>query len=340
MAELPQRPVYLGELSPRDARFDVRRTETDKFKALYEDTLYQRFAERMQHCSPRLDFAFHLEDNGVLAPKLQAAHFCRVRLCPMCQWRRSVMWQAKALKVIPKVVEAYPKSRFIFLTLTVKNCELTELRETLAWMHKAWVKLSKRKEFASVQGWLRSVEVTRGKDDTAHPHYHALVMVPDGYFKRGYVSQKKWTEAWQSCLGIDYTPIVDVRSVRPGKREKGGEGGVVMLAAICETLKYSVKPSECLEKKPGQRMTNQDWLVELTSQLVKTRAIATGGVLKDYLKALEEEPSDLIHADDSGLTDVDESSPRIGFGWRENLNRYVLTEEPIAIGARAKRRCS
>jgi len=165
------------------------------------------------------------------------------------------------------------------------------------------------------------------------------LMVKPGYFSSSYVSQEKWTKAWQSCLVVDYTPIVDIRTVRPGKREKDGEGEVVMVAAICETLKYSVKPSDCLSQKPGQRMTNQEWLIELTTQLAKTRAIATGGVLKEHLKALEEEPADLVHADDSGLTDVDESSPRIGFGWRENLGRYVLTEEPMAIGGRAKRSC-
>lgn len=320
-------PVYLSLLSPRDTRFDTRRRETDQFKALYQDTPYQSYADRMRYCSPRLDFAFHLEDNGLLAPKLQAAHFCRVRLCPMCQWRRSVMWQAKAFKVIPKIVEAHPRSRFIFLTLTVKNCELSELRTTLSWMHKGWTKLVKRKEFSAVQGWVRSVEITRAADDMAHPHYHALLMVKPSYFSTGYVSQKRWVEAWQSCLGIEYTPIVDVRSVRASSARKGSEEGVLMSSAICETLKYAVKPSECLGEDSARRMTNQEWLVTLTSQLHKTRAIATGGLLKDYLKGLEEEPDDLIHADESGMTEVDEQSPRIAFGWRESLNRYVLTEE-------------
>lgn len=251
------------------------------------------------------------------------------------------MWQAKAFNAIPKVIEDYPKSRFIFLTLTVKNCPLDELRETLAWMHRSWSKLIKRKEFAAVQGWLRSVEITRAENDMAHPHYHALVMVKPGYFGgTTYVKQSQWTEAWKSCLEVEYTPIVDVRAVRPGRGRKEGQGDVLMLSAICETLKYSVKPAECLEEKPGSRMTNQDWLVELTGQLANTRAIATGGVLKQYLKTLENEPSDLIHADETGLTEVDEISARIGFGWRENLGRYVLTEEPIAIGAKAKRQCS
>lgn len=325
-------PVYLASVSPRDARFDAKRRETEQFQALYQNTAYYDFADRMKACSPRLDFALRFEDNGLLVPKLQAAHFCRCRLCPMCQWRRAVMWQAKALKTIPRIIEDYPKSRFIFLTLTVRNCEVTELRDTLAWMHKSWTKLVKRKEFSAVQGWIRSVEVTRSKDDTAHPHYHALLMVKASYFSTGYVSQERWTLAWQSCLDVGYTPIVDVRSVRPGRREKGGEG-VLMASAICETLKYSVKPSECLGEDKARRIPNEQWLSQLTSQLYKTRAIATGGLLKQYLKELEQEPEDLVHADENGLIEPDDSSPRLMFVWEENSKRYALTEEPILGGA-------
>jgi hypothetical protein len=235
------------------------------------------------------------------------------------------MWQARAFQVIPKVIEDYPKSRFIFLTLTVRNCELNNLRNTLAWMHESWRKLVMRKEFKLVQGWIRSVELTRSDEDTAHPHYHALLMVKPSYFSTGYVKQERWTQVWQECLGVEYTPIVDVRTVRPGKAEKGSEG-ISMLSAICETVKYAVKPSECLRENAGFHMSNQDWLAGLTAQLHKTRAIATGGVLKRYLKELEEEPEDLIHADEEGYTPVDEESPRMAFSWNRNINRYVMTD--------------
>jgi hypothetical protein len=204
-------------------------------------------------------------------------------------------------------------------------------------MHKSWTKLVKRKEWASIQGWIRSVEVTRGAErddkgnviryrDDAHPHYHALLMVKPGYFSTGYVSQKQWTQVWQECLGVGYTPRVDVRRVRPSKHEKTPEEGVLMSSAIYETLKYSVKPAECLIDDSGAGLSNQQWLTGLTSQLYKTRAVATGGVLKKYLKELEQEPDDLIHADENGLTSVDEESPRLSFGWRESLKRYTMTE--------------
>ncbi len=333
-----QDPVYLSALSPRDARFDYHRAMTDEIRALYQAADHEGYANRMRTCSLYLDFAFHLSDNGVLIPKLQLAYFCKVRLCPICQWRRSIMWQAKALKIIPKVVEEHPKSRFIFLTLTVKNCELNELRDTLAWMHNSWRKLVKRKEWAGIQGWVRSVEVTRGADrddkgnviryrGDAHPHYHALLMVKPSYFGGGYyVSQKQWTQVWQECLEVEYTPRVDVRVVRPGKPEKAGEEGVLMSSAIYETLKYSVKAAEFVVDDSNAEISNQQWLTGITSQLYKTRAVATGGVLKKYLKELEQEPDDLIHADEDGLTSADEESPRLSFGWRESLKRYTMTE--------------
>jgi plasmid rolling circle replication initiator protein Rep len=152
-------------------------------------------------------------------------------------------------------------------------------------------------------------------------------MVKPGYFSNNYVSQKRWSEVWQNCLGVGYTPVVDVRSVRPGKREKGDEDAVLMSAAICETLKYSVKPAECLLNDSERKLTNEQWLAGLTSQLYKTRAIATGGILKQYLKELEEEPEDLIHIDDENSTPVDDEAPRLAFAWQQDKRRYQMVSE-------------
>ena len=235
------------------------------------------------------------------------------------------MWRAKAFKVLPKVIEQYPKSRFVFLTLTVKNCQLSELKQTLAWMNKSWTLLTKRKEWPA-QGWIKSVEVTRSSHDLAHPHFHCLLMVRPSYFTTGYLSQKRWSEIWQDCLKVDYTPVVHIQTIKPPKGASEGQEGAAMLTALCETLKYSVKPGDVL-RDDNRGMSNQDWLVELTKQLHKTRAVATGGVLKEYLKLLEEEPDDLIFADESGVTEADLDSPRVAFGWREKTKRYRLQED-------------
>jgi plasmid rolling circle replication initiator protein Rep len=323
-------PIYLSALSPKDSRWDDKRLQSDRFKALYQGTEYNCYAVRIADCSCRLLFAFQVDDTGLCKLKLQAAKFCRVRLCPVCQDRRSMMWRGKTFKILPKVLEDYPKARFIFLTLTVRNCPLAELRSTLEWMHKSWHKLVKRKEF-SADGWIRSVEVCRRQGDLAGPHYHCLLMVKPSYFTgERYVSQERWSEVWGECLGVEYNPIVDVRAVKPKKGTPEDEQQLAVMAAIVETIKYSSKPSDVLKGEGltavSTVMTNQDWLVGLTKQLHRTRAIATGGILKDYLKLLEEDPDDLIHVDENGLGESDPDSPRVMFGWREKAKRYQLED--------------
>lgn len=325
--------VYLSDLSPKDKPWDKRRAEADGFKDLFRGSLYHTYAVRIANCSCQLVFAFAVDENGLCNLKLQTAKFCRVRLCPVCQGRRALMWTAKTIKIMPKVLEAYPKSRFIMLTLTVRNCELADLRTTLNQMHEAWRKLLKRKEW-NVQGWVRTTEVTRGHDDTAHPHYHCLLMVPPSYFSGNYyVTQERWVELWHDCLKVSYDPVVDVRAIKPKKGTLEGQELSTVMSALVETIKYTVKPSDILRgdncHQPGERVrvSDQDWLLELTKQLHKTRAIATGGILKDYLKVLENEPEDLIHVDENGETQTDEESPRVSFNWRGQVKRYAMKSE-------------
>ena len=67
-------------------------------------------------------------------------------------------------------------------------------------MNKAWQRLIQRKLFPAI-GWLRSTEVTRGKDGSAHPHFHCLLLVSSSYFSgKGYLKQNDWVEMWRSSL--------------------------------------------------------------------------------------------------------------------------------------------
>ena len=314
---------YLTDLSPADKPWDSHRANADKVGHLYSSTDFAKYSDRIRRCAQLLEFAFKASDAGEVALKLQLAEFCRVRFCPVCQWRRSLMWRARFFKALPKVLEDYPKVRFLFLTLTVRNCELLELRNTLTKMNYAWKLLTKRKEFPAI-GFVKTVEVTRSTDGTAHPHFHAILVVKDSYFKRGYISQAKWTELWQQCLDVEYVPIVNVKSIKLLKGKENHSGSDLdkeIIKALCETLKYSVKESDLA--------FDSAWLEELTKQLHKTRAISLGGIFKEYLSEedlSEAKTEDLIH---TGLGDDDEPAsaddPRVFFGWREMIQRYRKT---------------
>ena len=64
-----------------------------------------------------------------------------------------------------------------------------------------------------------------------------------------------------------------------------------------------------------------DWFLELTRQLRNTRAIGVGGVLRSYMKDLEQDPDDLIGKSES-TTEVDEG--HLYFGWKRKDKQYKL----------------
>jgi hypothetical protein len=82
---------------------------------------------------------------------------------------------------------------------------------------------------------------------------------------------------------------------------------------IPELLKYCTKESDMV--------IDREWFLELTQQLHKMRAIATGGVLKQYLRDLEDEPEDLIGIDEN---EVGEDYGRLLFGWKRSEKKYKL----------------
>lgn len=298
-----QQPA-LSELSPRDKPWNKHRGNADKVAALYAGSEFQRYSNRVEFCSELLKFGLVPDaDEGDLKLRLRAARFCRVRHCPVCQWRRSLMWKAKAYKILPKVVAAYPKHRWLFLTLTQKNVPISELRETLVAMNRGFQRLVQLKAFPAI-GWLRSTEVTRGLDGNAHPHFHCLLLVPSGYFSgKNYLKQADWVELWRKSMRLDYNPVLDVQAVKKGSQP---------MDLVPELLKYCTKESDLV--------ANREWFLELTRQMHKLRTIATGGVLKEYLKELEDEPEDLIGESETGETDEGE----LYFGWKRREKQYRL----------------
>ena len=172
---------YLSDISPADKPWDLHRVQSDEFERLLKlCDGRERYVERVRECSQWLTYALKAKDDGEVTLKLREARFCRVRHCPVCQWRKSLMWRARFFKALPKIQEKYPTGRWVFLTLTIKNCEISKLRSTLDGMNKAWQRLTQRKVFPAL-GFLKSVEVTRKDDGTAHPHFHCLMLVPAGY---------------------------------------------------------------------------------------------------------------------------------------------------------------
>lgn len=325
--------VALADISERDSIWDEQRYKTELVGDIYGyNSEFERYHERMTNCSSFLQYAF--SDEGI---KLKKSDFCRVRHCPTCQWRRSMLWKSNMYVAYEEIKAKYPTHRWLFLTLTVKNCEITDLRDTLQHMNKSWCRLIKRIEFTKgVEGWIKTTEITRPKDirdkdktnkricpitgnTHAHPHFHIMLLVKPSYFAKNYIKQDRWGELWGECLRADYVPIVDIRKVK-SKNKSDQTPDDAIKSAIMETLKYAVKPADLLG---DGSMQSNSWFYELTRQCFKLRFIASGGVLKHALKSDKDITNDDLINTNQDEKDTDTDDRRIVFSYKKSVHKYL-----------------
>jgi plasmid rolling circle replication initiator protein Rep len=252
---------YLSEVSSGDVKFDNHKGISDEIARLYglqtsdgfagfisgsKLITFGKYSLRINSCGSWLRFV-KVEDKI----KLVDARFCKSPNCSMCQWRRSLKWRAKFLTLLPEIQKSYPTHKWVFLTLTIRNCELDDLRPTLTHLNGSFNRLSKLKQFP-MDGLVKSVEVTRAWDcyhkskfigrhgttwiarweyqhkqvlelkptTEVHPHLHVCGLVPASYFSHGYLNHDRWVEMWQQCLRVDYEPVVNIKAVKSKKNSQ------------------------------------------------------------------------------------------------------------------------
>lgn len=244
-------------------------------KKLYAIGLKER-ANRMKLCGTLLDMRL-CPDCG--ASFVRSANLCRDRLCPTCEWRLSLQRYADMCNSIGYIIDNAPPFDAKFLTLTIRNCEAGELRQTIQKMSAAWHRMMMRKTIKkSVIGWARSLEITYNKQrGTFHPHFHIIMLHETG----GDEGEQRamWNTAWRQSLGVDYAVITDFRTIRSDEGEGVNPDSEAMQKAILETYKYSVKSDEM------DGMTLPTFRTFVTA-IAGIRFCAFGGVIKDARKML------------------------------------------------------
>lgn len=241
-------------------------------------------AAKIEQCGTYLEFAI---DSG--EKKLHAANFCRERMCPMCQWRRTIKLRVQADKIY--AVECARGYQHIFVTLTMRNMPAPELSSAIDRMCTAFAKWMRHKDFRkSFVGYYRAIEVTyNAVDNTYHPHLHIMLTVPDDYFRSdnpNYWTHERIMDTWRTLMGLDYDPIVHVEGVRP--RE-----GQTITAACVELCKYPTKTAE---------VRSSAVLETIDYALRGRRLIQWGGLTAKVRRELaldDVESGNLIHTDDA-----------------------------------------
>lgn len=246
-------------------------------------------------CASQLEYLQDAEGNK----KLYKTYFCRVRLCPMCQWRRSLKLFSQVSKITDYINQQQNNQvRYLFITLTQKNCSGSELVQEINKINKSFsllVDKTKRVQPASkfkkmLLGYIKSTEVTYNpKTKTYHPHLHCIFAVQGEYFnKENYINKNSWRAIWADLLKVDYLPQINVQAIKPARQQK----------AVAELAKYPAKVSSILNLPQMQAV---QVVMDLTTLCYKRRFVAFGGILKKTkallkLQDIEAENVDLVGA--------------------------------------------
>ncbi len=326
----------------------------------FDGDYYNRKADRLHNCATYLNFNIIDEYNHL---KLKNMNSCRVKLCPLCSWRRTLKISSHARKIFTYVEEHHSGEYcYLFLTLTVKSVYSCALQDTITHLLKSFDRLMKRRELKKLLvGWYRGLEVThdnyeyitqglfnrkryyytsRGLNvgdrnptfDTYHPHLHVVLLFPRSYLEqqrvaRGYLTNEKWLQLWRECCRDDSITQVDIKQIKPKQKNYDSGGNVLqssgLINAICETSKYSVKSKDYIVS----------WDLDLSCDIVKTlddalhhrRLVAFGGLLKEVHKKLNLD--DEIDGDLINVGDDDGQNNYFGevsYFWHVGYNNYVI----------------
>ena len=295
-----------------------RRYNTPICKALAMDAETVDLAKAIGHCATTLGVEITQLPQGPAEAQLRAARVCNRRVCPFCEWRRSRAWRRRFFEGLPKFAEDFPTHKPIFLTLTVKNCRIEDLRSTIADMHKAWTRMTHLSMFPT-PFWFRRTEITLqgGGSMTSgghfvHPHIHSLLMVPAGYFSHGYVKQTEWQKSWQMSARLDYPPVVGVQRAK-GSSSSGGQHLSPSQSGALEASKYATKATDLIAMGSA--------LAEYHRQVKGLRLSASSGSLKPYITDTPLSTTDLVD-EKAGDAEV------IGTGkavWFDDIGEYLFS---------------
>jgi plasmid rolling circle replication initiator protein Rep len=348
-----QEPVFLEDRK-KDKPYKLVNWRGHKLESYYLSESFKRLGEasksaRVLMCSN--DLIFERLIDGTI--KLVNAMFCKVRLCPMCSWRRSIKIFGQVSKVMDYITE-HNDYRYLFITLTVKNVVGNELSKTIDILFASFKKLVERKEIRKIaMGWFRCLEVTHNWEngDDYHPHIHMIVAVKKSYFHSAdYLSHEKLKTLWRDCVGLDYDPWVYIETVKPKKvdDEHSADYGkkVDYGKAVAEVAKYTVKSSDFIIKpdcgthvSPENQKKIEKWANDETDKVVAVmdkalanrRLVAFGGSMRDAHKLLQlDSPEDgnLVNTDGEEPIRPDLQAVLEKYNWHPGWKNYVL--EPIS----------
>lgn len=296
-----QEDIEKIELADGKRDWKKRKKMSFKVSTLMENYDPER-ATLIRGCGTYLEFA-RFQDGS---EKLRHANFCRQRLCPMCQWRRSIKLRVQADQIYKLLEERGYKH--VFLTLTIKNCDALELPFQTDEIFKAAARLKRSNVYRNaVRGAYRAFEITYNEEQNSyHPHFHLLLTVDGNYFNKEnpyYITHDMIMQAWRKAARLDYDPYVHIEGIKV----KEGES---MTAACVEICKYPTKSAE---------INTATVLQTIDYTLRGRRLLEWSGVAADVRRELDLDDIETGNLIQTQETEGDVPVEKVVYVWRYGL---------------------
>lgn len=181
--------IDINEQTNKSRNWQARKQENVYLAKAYSQ-IDERKALNLLYCANRLGFDVDFDDKKHLAD----VSFCRLRLCPLCSWRKSMRLFSDNMRIVDyidnndvvvkkeykrkykvksgyktktKVVEKTFKKHtinYILVTLTVRNCTADKLSSTIDDMFVSFHNLIRLEQFSEWLGYVKHFEVTHNTD--------------------------------------------------------------------------------------------------------------------------------------------------------------------------------
>jgi hypothetical protein len=192
---------------------------------------------------------------------------------------------ARFFNNLPALMEQYPNHCWYFVTLTIHDCHVNEVGQTLSMLNKAFQRLLQGDKFSRYFkqkskeecGYYKILEVSQA--DFSHlcrPHIHAIFHLPKkSSYSRNYISQNTLINLWNTALNInndEYKYVKDVTIERINYKDNHEQ-----IINICNVSSYMIRNKLDL-------LRDKDFTLEYLRQIHAKNLCSSGGTLKGINK--------------------------------------------------------
>ena len=259
-----------------------RKAENLKLSSIYQKIGQADRAHRVAFCC---SYRYMLVDSEQRAHNVHTVR-CRDRHCVECTRIKSWIYQSRLKRTaIEKIKSDFKTDEFLFLTFTLKNPKVTQMRKAMRTMSQAFGMLTRRKPFSDIfRGGIRCLEVTRNYAERlknhCHPHIHAIAQ----------------TKADAFNLFISYIQAEEIKELKKLLRNKRKNTDLIEKEINKINKKYSKLSAnkkaeivkiffekqwtECLKKcaeKEGLSWNDEDYAKTEGRAIVDVKQVRAGG---------------------------------------------------------------